>query len=143
MAATLKVVDQYLGTGTGQRRTGMNLRLASERVTVREIIRSRVEVEVHEINLARQQQTECIATARGYLVPVEAERELKSSSAKSSAWIEPLDIDAEVDRATAAFARRRFIMLLDDREIDDLDEAVGLRSESEVVFVHLTPLKGG
>jgi hypothetical protein len=34
-------------------------------------------------------------------------------------------------------------MLLDEREIDDLDQMVGVRPDSEVVFLHLMPLKGG
>lgn len=143
MASILKVVDQQFGADASRRQAGPVLRLASERVTAREIIRSRVEVEVHEINLTRQQQTERIATARGYLVRVEAGRRLNSSSAESLAWIAPLDVEAEVERATTAFSRRRFVMLLDDRQIDHLDEGVALCPESEVIFVHLTPLKGG
>jgi hypothetical protein len=141
MAATLKVVDEVFGTGAPVRRPGVNLRLASERASAREILRSRVTAEVEELN---QRPAEGGAT-RSYLVNVEA----SSPEAKLNSFLarhrkpKPLDVAAEVKRAVTAFERRRFIMLLDDRQIDDLDEALGLRPESEVVFVHLTPLKGG
>lgn len=148
MAATLKVVDRYTGASAAQRGASMRLRLASERVTAREIIRSRVEAEVHEINetskqLAEELRAEPEAPAQSGTIGAEAERRLNVRASKSWAWAKSVDVEAECERAMTAFARRQFIMLLDDRQIDDLDEAVGLRPESEVVFVHLTPLKGG
>jgi hypothetical protein len=143
MAATLKVVDQHFGAGAAQRSGGVNLRLASERVTAREIIRLRVEAEVDEINQATKLQVQCEATARSHMALTEIEQRLNAAPPKGWTWAKTLDAEAEVDRATGAFVRRQFIMLLDARQIDDLDEAVGLRPESEVVFVHLTPLKGG
>jgi hypothetical protein len=139
MAATLKVVDQHLGGDAGQRSAGIKLRVTSERVTAREIIRSRVEAEVHALNLGRKLHAE---RGVGAELP-DAEQRLNALPTRSWAWMTSLDVEAEIGRATTAFARRQFVMLLDDRQIDDLDEAVGLRPDSEVVFVHLTPLKGG
>ena len=146
MAATLKVVDEHFGTSARVRRSGVGLRLASERVSAREIIRSRVMAEIVELQQQAYSHTERLGSTRSYIVAVEqgsSEAALNSISSTLRRNAEALDIEAEVDRAIAAFARRRFIMLLDDRQIDDLDEAVGLRPESEVVFVHLMPLKGG
>jgi hypothetical protein len=121
----------------------VSLRVASERVSAREIIRSRVEAEVHELNQAKERPDGRAPAARSHMVLAESEARLNSAPSKAWAWAKSLDVEAEVDRAIAAFGSRRFIMLLDGRQIDDLDEAVGLRPESEVVFVHLTPLKGG
>jgi hypothetical protein len=143
MGATLKVLDQHLGASAAQRSAGVNLRLASERITAREIIRSRVEAEVHEANQARRLQAEREAAARSHMVLTEAEQRLNTVPSKGWNWVKSLDIEAEVDRATAAFVKRQFVMLLDERQIDDLDAAIGLRPASEVVFVYLTPLKGG
>lgn len=136
MVAVLKVVDEHFGACAPARRAGPDLRLVSERVTLREIIRARVAAEVEEINQRQARK----ALTRSYLIPTDPnslEAKLNSTSARI------LDIEQEVGRAVAAFMRRKFIVLLDDRQIDDLDETVGLRPESEVVFVHLTPLKGG
>jgi hypothetical protein len=145
MSATLKVVDEQFRTGGSPlRRVGVHLQLASERVSAREIIRSRVAAEVEELN--RKRDAEWPMRIGSYIVGHgEGSHEAMLNSAPSMAphRARRLDIEAETERAILAFNRHRFIMLLDDRQIDDLDEIIGLRPASEVVFVHLTPLKGG
>ena len=142
MAATLKILDQHFGMNAAQRTAGVHLRLASERVTAREIIRSRVEVEVDKINQTKL-QAEHEAFGRSQMILTEAEQRLNAKPPKAWIWAKSLDVEAEVDRATTAFVKRQFLMLLDDRQIEDLDEPIGLRPDSELVFVHLIPLKGG
>jgi hypothetical protein len=134
MTAILKIVDQRLGDGKPARREA-TLRLASERTCAREIIRSRVVMEVDTLNRVKR--------AGAPAVPPEAEHWLNAGKSKAWSGLGPLDVQPEIEEAIAAFTARRFIMLLDDRQIDDLDETLGLRPESEVVFVHLRPLKGG
>jgi hypothetical protein len=139
---TLKVVDQRLGTSAPVRRAGVSLRLASERVTAREIIRSRVTAEVEEFSRPRRTQ----GPTRSFIVDVESnspEAKLNSLDSARSNARKLFDLEHEIDRAVTGFTQRRFIMLLDDRQIDDLDAPVGLRPESEVVFIYLKPLKGG
>jgi len=144
MSAILKVVDEHFGTSAPVRRVGADLRLASERVSAREIIRSRVVAEVEELNQQKQRHAEGHARTRSFIVDQDSsETKLNSVSSLGRRKTKLLDVEMETDRAITAFTRRRFIMLLDDRQIDDLDEAVGLRPESEIVFVHLMPLKGG
>jgi hypothetical protein len=138
MAANLRVIDAHLGSGKQRRNAGLDLRLASERVSAREIIRSRVAAEVEEIKLRKQKSGHSYIIARAA-----SERELNVIGAHGQGKATSLDVEAEVANAVAAFSRRRFIMLLDGFQIDDLDHMVGLRPESEVVFVHLLPLKGG
>jgi hypothetical protein len=138
MAATLKVIDTHLGSGTQRRNVGLDLRLASERVSAREIIRSRVAAEVEEIKLRKQRSGHSYIIARAA-----SERELNVIGADGRGEAASVDVEAEIAKAVAAFSRRRFIMLLDEREIDDLDQMVGVRPDSEVVFLHLMPLKGG
>ena len=138
MAATLKVIDAHLGSGKQRRHAGVDLRLASERVSAREIIRSRVMAEVEEIKLHNQMSARSYIIAQGPL-----EQELNAIGTHSRRRAASVDVEAEIESAIAAFSRRRFIMLLDERQIDDLDQMVGLRPDSKVVFVHLMPLKGG
>jgi hypothetical protein len=138
MAATLRVVDAHLGSAKQRSNAGIDLRLASERVSAREIIRSRVVAEVEEINLRKQM------SGRSYIITRASwERELNVTGADRQGKAASMDVEAEIEHAVAAFSRRQFIMLLDDRQIDDLDQMVGLRPDSEVVFVHLLPLRGG
>jgi hypothetical protein len=137
MAVTLRVADEHFGSDMRGRRTGVDLRLASERVSAREIIRSRVAAEVDEINQRKQ-------PPRSYIIEQGAlERALNADGAGGFRKTTVLDTEVEIDNAIAAFSRRQFIMLLDDRQIEDLDATIGLRPDSEVVFVHLRPLKGG
>jgi hypothetical protein len=142
MPATLKVVDHHFGSSAPAREAGRQLRLASERTTAREIIRSRVATEIDE--LIRKQDDQ--GPRRSYIVAFEphaSEVMLHETPSAPVRKIERPDLEAEVARAIAQFSSRRFIMLLDDRQIEDLDAAVGLRPDSEIVFVHLMPLKGG
>ncbi|BCY08782.1 hypothetical protein [Actinoplanes sp. L3-i22] len=43
----------------------------------------------------------------------------------------------------AAFGRNAFVVLVDDRQVTELDEEVHLRAGSRVTFLKLVPLVGG
>jgi hypothetical protein len=53
------------------------------------------------------------------------------------------DWEAEYQRAVAAFSARRFLLLADDCQISDLDDAIDLHAGSRVTFLRLLPLAGG
>lgn len=145
MAVSVRIVDEHFGSSTPVRRPACELRLASERATPREIIRRRVEAEVDELNRAKAAHIEGHARTRSFLVIVDSD----SAEAKLNRPLlgrkKPrlLDLEHESTRALEAFEKRAFIMLFDDRQIDDADEEVTLTPASEVSFVYLTPLKGG
>ncbi|MER5207152.1 hypothetical protein [Streptomyces sp. NPDC002825] len=46
-------------------------------------------------------------------------------------------------RAVEAFGRNGFLVLVGDRQIEELDETVTVGPETEVVFLRLVPLVGG
>jgi hypothetical protein len=48
-----------------------------------------------------------------------------------------------VELATAAFARNEFVVLVDDRQIEELDDLVEPRRDTEVTFLKLIALVGG
>lgn len=54
-----------------------------------------------------------------------------------------IDWRAQSDQAQEAFQRHRFILLVDDHQVEDLDEEITLRAGAEVMFLRLTPLAGG
>jgi hypothetical protein len=131
MATTVIVRDE---TTSGERTGELTLEFLTERVTAREIIRSRVYQEVTEYN-ARQPEH-----FRGLVQPSDAERVLNGYRLKERRRI---DWQAQYERALAAFARNGFLLLAGDRQLLDLDEEVVLRHDTEVTFLKLVPLVGG
>lgn len=109
------------------------LQLESERLTVRELITSRVNAEVRVHN-ARGGRT----AYRGLVDPEPHEQRLNPIR-------KPRKVDgpAQVEVALDAFARGRVLILVDDRQVTELEDQVILRSGSSVSFLKLTPLVGG
>jgi hypothetical protein len=144
MAALLKIVDEHFGSGT-PRREAVELRLASELVTAREIILRRVEAEIEEIERSRGTDLPDHQQTRSFLIGVEpgSRESALNPRVRWSRRFRPLDAAAEGERAVKAFQQNKFIMLLDDRQLGDVDAPVPLMPESELVFLYLTPLKGG
>lgn len=126
----ITVVDQTLAGG----RRAWSLETLTETITLRELIRQRVYQEVTEHNA---QQTEYF---HGLVQPTNTERTLNGFRMRQS---QRIDWEAQYEQAQAAFARRGFIVLVEDRQVDDLDALVTLRPGSEVTFLKLTPLVGG
>jgi hypothetical protein len=50
-------------------------------------------------------------------------------------------VQAEV--ACAAFAGNGFVMIVGERQVEDLDEVIDLRWTPSVAFIRLVPLVGG
>jgi hypothetical protein len=131
MSVTIRVVDEIK---PGTRDAGWALEILHERTTARELIRSRVYQEVTEYN-ARPS-----GRFRGLVRPTEAERVLNGYHVRAGRKI---DWQAQYRKAIEAFRHTGFILLVDDRQLVDLDETVELRPGSEVTFLRLVPLVGG
>lgn len=130
MSATLNIRDE---SAAGQLFRSFLLELPTDVTTVRELIRARVEQEVAAYN-ARPAE----APFRGLVEPVGAE--IVSSGFRPRRAI---DAKEQADRAVDAFARGQFFLLLDDRQVDDLDQRIVVRDVSTISFVKLVPLVGG
>jgi hypothetical protein len=131
MATAVRVVDE---TTRGARTNELTLEFLDERVTVREVIRSRVYQEVTEYN-AKQP-----GYFRGLVQPTGAEQTLNGyrlRAARRLSWEE------QYARALKAFQSNGFLLLVDDRQVTELDEVVELRHNSTVTFLKLVPLVGG
>ncbi len=138
MVAVLKLVDEDFGTPLDDRRGAGELRLASQRTSARAIIAARVAQEVALLN----QRAQAAHGTRSFLVaPGPEERSLNALLPRRPP--RRIDAAAETERACAAFEQRRFLLLVDDRQLDGLDDEIGLGDTSEVIFLHLSPLKGG
>jgi hypothetical protein len=132
MPATLTIRDESLGAATPLHEWA--LEVLTERLTVRELIRSRVYQEVQDHN--RQQSAEF----RGLVQPEGSERTLNGWRLKQA---RPIDWKQQFDKALEAFEGNRVLILINDRQAEGLDEEFEVRPDTTVTFLRLTPLVGG
>ncbi len=130
-AAVVTICDETPG---GFRSTPFRLELVSERITVRELIRRRVQVEVEAYNRATPEYFQ------GLVQPTDAERVLNGYRLRSR---RQLDWKEQFDKAIEGFASNGFFMVLDDRQLELLDEELVIGPSTEVRFIKLVQLVGG
>ena len=128
---TVHIVDQVI---PGQLSPAVSVLVPQAATTARELIRSRVQQEVERHN---QLLPEVFC---GLVQPEESERILNGFRMKTR---RPLDWQKQFELACAAFQRNGFLLLVDGKQVSDLDEPIELRADSEVQFVKLVPLVGG
>jgi hypothetical protein len=131
MAATLTVRDENLN-GASLREWA--LEVLSERMSVRELIRSRVYQEVQDYN---HQQGQVFS---GLVQPEESEKALNGWKPKKG---RPIDWRKQFDRALEAFEANQILILVNDRQAETLDAEFVIGRETTVTFLRLTPLVGG
>lgn len=106
----------------------------SNQLTVRELIRARIEQEVATYN---ERQGEYF---QGLVQPEAAELMLNGYRMPRQRHIDPAD---QVERALDAFMRNGFLILIDNRQVEQLDDVVALGPTTVVTFLKLVPLVGG
>lgn len=121
-------------TSSGETTGELTLEFLTERVTAREVIRSRVYQEVTEYN-ARQ-----AGLFRGLVQPRDAEQTREGFRLRNPRRI---DWKEQYEAALASFAKNRFLLLVDDKQVTDLDTEIELRHDTSVSFLRLVPLIGG
>ena len=133
MSTTLTIKDETIYSSFGDQYV-FKLWLKSNRLTVRELIRTRVEREVTEHNT---QQSDKI---RGLLQPQTMEQTLNLARPRK---FQPLDWQEQYDKAVEAFQRNGFVILVNERQVENLDDWIEVQPETEVTFLRLVPLVGG
>lgn len=131
MSTTITVHDETI---TGNSVSAFPLELLTERVTVRELIRSRVYQEVQDYNRREPEYF------KGLVQPTDAEQTLNGYRIRKARQI---DWRAQFDKAVEAFERNQFFLLVDDKQVEELDDEVTVTPETRVSFVKLVPLVGG
>ena len=76
----------------------------------------------------------------GLVQPTDTERELNGYRMGSPRRVDP---DKQTEVALAGFERGQILLLVDDRQVDELDATVTLHQGSTVTFLKLVPLVGG
>ncbi|MFC5824403.1 hypothetical protein [Nonomuraea insulae] len=121
-------------SATGKPLAELTLPDLPERITARELVRLRVREEVARHN------ADPAARFTGLVRPVEAEAELNGYRAGPRRRVE---WERQADVAERAFQHNGFLLLVGDRQIDDLSETIDLTVDPVVSFVKLVPLVGG
>jgi hypothetical protein len=132
MATAVTVRDE---TTSGATTNELTLEFLTERVTVRELIRSRVYQEVTEYNARVSGAFRGLVQPRGSEAVAGGGFRLRQQRR--------LDWQEQYERALKGFAANGFLLLVDDRQVTDLEEEVVLRHDTAVTFLRLVPLIGG
>ena len=131
MATTLTIRDE---STSGKTLHEFSLDILTERITVRELIRSRVYQEVKDFN-ARQPEE-----FKGLVEPTAAERTLNGYRLATKRQI---NWKTQYDLSLSAFRSGQILILVDDRQLESLNEEIVVTAGTKVSFLRLTPLVGG
>ncbi len=118
---------------SGQRRE-IVLRLPGDRITVRELIRARVLQEIEDYNRLKGEYFWRLVH------PSEAERTLNGYKMPR---FRPVDEQQQVKKALQAFLSNGFILVVNDRQVESLDEVIEVHPDTTATFLKLVPLVGG
>jgi len=131
MSATLTIRDESPGAKSFRQ---WSLEVLTERLTVRELIQSRVYQEVQDHNRRPP------AEFQGLVQPNDAERTLNGFRLKKP---RQLDWHQQFDRAVEAFESNQVLILINDRQAESIDQELDVTPGTEVTFLRLTLLVGG
>ena len=127
----VNVVDETTSGGRGEAWT---LVVAEERLSLREVICRRVRHEVARYNAAAGD------VFQGLVQPTDTERLLNGYRMRERREIDP---QAQCRLALETFGRNGFLVLVGERQVQDLDAEIELTEGVEVSFLKLVPLVGG
>ncbi len=131
MSATLTIHDK---TANGRSVGQTVVEFLTEKITVRELIRSRVYQEVDDFNRRKPE------TFHGLVQPDDTEQTLNGYRFRQPRQI---DWNIQFKKACDAFGRNGFFILVDNHQAELLDEEIVLHPTTAVSFVRLMPLVGG
>ena len=136
MPVTLTIRDE---TASGDVVHELPLEFPSDRITVRELIRERVYQEVQDFNRKQDEHV-----FRGLVQPTDAERVLNGKRTEYRLKAHrALEWKPQFEKAVEAFERNGFLVLIDDKQAESLDQEFVIGRGTQVSFVKLTLLVGG
>lgn len=112
----------------------LTLFFPKKNITIQQLIVERVRQEVKKYDQDGDK------AYHGLVVPTEPESVLNGIRVRRKMEI---DVDRQCQIALEAFTRNGFIILVDDRQVQNLNVTIEIRSDTSVVFLKLTQLVGG
>jgi hypothetical protein len=126
MSTALTIHDE---TTSGERRQSLTLHLPEPTITARELIRARVFEEVRVYNAALPEHFLGVQSTS-------TEREVNGYEFREQ---RKLDWHAQNRAALEAFDRSGFVLLVDDRPVESLDEEIRVQPQTQVTFLKWAP----
>jgi hypothetical protein len=112
----------------------LTLFFPKKKITVHQLIIERVRQEVKKFD------PDSKIVYHGLVMPTDSEQVLNGVKVKRH---NPIDVEIQCQVALNGFKNNGFILLVDDRQVQDLNETIEITSDTSVVFLKLTPLVGG
>ncbi len=128
---TIQIFDAPLH---GERIAAGGILLDAGPATLRDLIRGRLQQEVERYNQTLPE------TFQGLVQPEESERILNGFRMHTR---RPLDWQVQCRRAYSSFEKNGFLVLVDGKQVTELDSRFDLHDDSEIEFIKLVPLVGG
>ena len=131
MGVALKIKDEL---STGEIISEGLVNFPAEKITVQALIEARVTQEVEKYNAKMSGEF------KGLVQPCDTEKLLNGYSLK-----EGKEVNAEQQRKAAitAFKKNGFFMLVNDKQVTELEEVILVTPKTVVSFIKLVPLVGG
>jgi hypothetical protein len=123
-------------SGAGKIGATITLDGIDSRVTVRDLIRTRVREEVARYN-AKSASTDIF---HGLVMPDGAEVTSRGFRMPKKRHV---DREQQADKALEAFRKNGFFVLVADRQVSDPDEVLELTPDTDIRFIRLVQLVGG
>jgi hypothetical protein len=130
MTKTLTINDE---SAIGKLLNQIILEVERDAITVEELITKRVEKEVEDFNKSLPEYF------KGLVQPSETERGLNGVQIKRR----EIDAEKQVYVALQAFQENGFFILVDNRQVENLNELILIEPSTTISFVKLTALVGG
>jgi hypothetical protein len=132
---TVTIKDQ---SGAGRVAASITLGGIADRITLRDLVRTRVREEVARYNAERAANRGDVFA--GLVMPEGAEPTRLGFQMQTPRRI---DWEQQAGKAIEAFSRNGFFVLVDDRQVTELDEELALTPDSDIRFIRLVQLVGG
>jgi hypothetical protein len=133
MSRTLTIRDETSFNLNGDS-VEYTISLPNEVVSARELIRERVRQEVEHYNSTQPEYF------KGLVQPTDTEKTLNGFRLRNR---RRLDWQEQYEKAIQSFHCYGFILLVDDRQVEDIDALIEVKPQTTVTFLKLVPLIGG
>ncbi|RSK36259.1 hypothetical protein [Hymenobacter metallilatus] len=129
--ALLTIQDE---TAAGSILHQLELEIAQEMLTVRDLIARRVHQEVAAYNHRQA------GIFNGLVQPTASERALNGFRLRQPT---PIDAEEQLYKALEGFQQNSYFVLVNNRQVESLEEEVWIGAGATASFIKLTPLVGG
>lgn len=129
---TITITDE---TATGDIINKILISVSSEQMKVKDLIAARVTSEVNTYNNKLPEYF------KGLIQPTDAEKTLNGFKLKRKN--RTIDVEQQIFVAYSSFQKNGYFVLVDNKQVEDLEQEVLVNKGTVVSFIKLTPLVGG